>query len=275
MPGGYGTDEDTTPWGSAGTSYVTPGQTSSPYVSGAGPTNEPNYSSGSDDYGIGNTGEFVGNDYGPTDYSTVSTPEMETGYGSWFGANTASTGSSQLVQTTIQNEIDKAVAAAYELHKAGQVKDEYGRTIPWQASTHNKVIQDVFRKLYPRIDQYTEEEFVSLYGEESRGDYIAANAAMQPGYANLMGGTTPGQYPEIFESYYQPYGGSGGGGGGGGRYSSGSGGSGSGGGGGSRMQFPGAGGDAYMRGRWGQSDIQRRYIDRMRGMNRGGIVSLC
>ena len=39
MPGGYGTDEST-PWGSAGTSYVTPGQSSSSYQSGAGSTNQ-------------------------------------------------------------------------------------------------------------------------------------------------------------------------------------------------------------------------------------------
>ena len=72
-------------------------------------------------------------------------------------------------------------------------------------------------------------------------------------------------------------GGSGGRGGGygGGRYRSGSGGGGGGGGGGSLMQFPGAEGGNPHIDRWGQSDIQRRYIDRMRGMNRGGIVSLC
>ena len=39
MPGGYGTDEST-PWGSAGTSYVTPGQTSSPYQPGGESTNQ-------------------------------------------------------------------------------------------------------------------------------------------------------------------------------------------------------------------------------------------
>ena len=39
MPGGYGTDEST-PWGSAGTSYVSSGQSSSPYQSGAGSTNQ-------------------------------------------------------------------------------------------------------------------------------------------------------------------------------------------------------------------------------------------
>jgi hypothetical protein len=39
MPGGYGTD-DSTPWGSAGTSYVSPGQTSSPHQPGGGSTNQ-------------------------------------------------------------------------------------------------------------------------------------------------------------------------------------------------------------------------------------------
>ena len=37
MPGGYGTSG---PWGSAGTSYVSSGQSSSPYQSGAGSTNK-------------------------------------------------------------------------------------------------------------------------------------------------------------------------------------------------------------------------------------------
>jgi len=70
-------------------------------------------------------------------------------------------------------------------------------------------------------------------------------------------------------------GGGSGSGGRGGRYRSGSGGSGGGGGGGSPMQFPGSGGDAYMRGKWGPYTLQGDYIRRMRGMNRGGIVSLC
>ena len=70
-------------------------------------------------------------------------------------------------------------------------------------------------------------------------------------------------------------GGGGGGGGRGGGYYGGRGGSGGGGGGGSSMQFPGSGGAGGMRGRWGQSTIQGDYIRRMRGYNRGGIVSLC
>ena len=39
MPGGYGTDEST-PWGAAGTSYVSPGQSSSSYQPGGGSTNQ-------------------------------------------------------------------------------------------------------------------------------------------------------------------------------------------------------------------------------------------
>jgi len=213
----------------------------------------------------------------------ASTPEMETGFGSWFGANTGSTGSSQLVQTTIQNEIDKAVAAAYELHKAGKVKDKYGNTIPWQASAHNKVIQDVFRNLYPTIDQYTEEEFVSLYGEESRGDYIAANAAMAPGFANYMGAPPPGQTSIFAENWQSPSRG-GGGSSGGWDYGGGRGGYGGGSGGGGGGGTPKYGGDFAGENPWGPSHIQRKWIEQLRnphgggyfrGMNRGGIVSLC
>ena len=64
-------------------------------------------------------------------------------------------------------------------------------------------------------------------------------------------------------------------GGGGYGWGSGGGGGSSRGSGGSRMQFPGAEGDGGMRGRWGQPTIQGDYIRRMRGYNRGGIVSLC
>ena len=77
------------------------------------------------------------------------------------------------------------------------------------------------------------------------------------GGSGTRGGRGPGPGSG---GYYSGRGGYGGGGGGGG---------------GSRMQVAGSGGDAYMRPRWGQSEIQRRYIDRMRRANRGGIVSLC
>ena len=64
MPGGYGTDEST-PWGSSGTSYVStspqapPGR--DPGGSHTGGVNQGYQSSGgSDDYGIGSGGEFGG-----------------------------------------------------------------------------------------------------------------------------------------------------------------------------------------------------------------------
>ena len=211
----------------------------------------------------------------PAPVVPASTPEMETGFGSWFGANTGSTGSSELVQMTIQNEIDKAIAEQKALHNAGKVKDKYGKVIPWQTSMHNKVIQDVFNNLYPKIKQYTEEEFVSLYGEESRGDYIAANAAMAPGFANYMGAPPPGQTSIFAENWQSPRRGGGGGGGWGYGYGYGGGGGRGGGSGGGGYQPQGSYGDAYMRNRWGQSGIQGDWIRGLRGMNRGGIVSLC
>jgi len=70
-------------------------------------------------------------------------------------------------------------------------------------------------------------------------------------------------------------GGGGGGGGGGWGYGYGGGRGGSGGGGGSGMQVASAEGPGGMRSPWGPSDIQRRYINRMRTANRGGIISLC
>ena len=73
-------------------------------------------------------------------------------------------------------------------------------------------------------------------------------------------------------------GGGSGSGGRGGRYRSGSSGGregSGGGGGGSGMQVASAEGPGGMRSPWGPSDIQRRYINRMRTANRGGIISLC
>ena len=70
-------------------------------------------------------------------------------------------------------------------------------------------------------------------------------------------------------------GGSGSGGRGGGYYGGRGGSGGGGGGGGSGMQVASAEGPGGMRSPWGPSDIQRRYINRMRTANRGGIISLC
>ena len=83
-----------------------------------------------------------------------------------------------------------------------------------------------------------------------------------------------GEFPWPLGGSTTTGGGPGPGGGGGYGWGSGGGGGGGRGSGGSRMQFPGAEG-AYMRSRWGQPTLQGDYIRRMRGYNRGGIVSLC
>ena len=120
-----------------------------------------------------------------------------------------------------------------------------------------------------------ENVYYSTYGPGAEGFAYNANPW------NLQGPNNTGYvYQNPVTGEIIPLsGGSGGGGGGGGGgwgygygYGGGRGGSGGGGGG---YQPQGSYGDAYMRGRWGQSDIQRRYIDKMRGYNRGGIVSLC
>ena len=129
------------------------------------------------------------------------------------------------------------------------------------------------------------QSLLAQYKEAMRtGDTELFFEAME-GLEDITSGNPNLQFQEGFgtgydEWYKTPgYGGSGRGGGGrgGGYYRSGSGGGGSGGGagGGSSMQYPGSGGGAGMRGRWGQPTIQGDYIRRMRGYNRGGIVSLC
>ena len=82
MPGGYGTDEST-PWGSSGTSYVTPGQTSSPYVSSAGPTNEPvNYEPQNNQVSNSWSGNDWANEFADTgitvDYATETSVAFHT-----------------------------------------------------------------------------------------------------------------------------------------------------------------------------------------------------
>ena len=101
-------------------------------------------------------------------------------------------------------------------------------------------------------------------------------------YVNFMGDKTlpTSQQPAVkalIENYSRSGRGSGGGGGGGGGwgYGYGYGGGRGGGSGGGGYQPQGSYGDAYMRNRWGQSGIQGDWIRGLRGMNRGGIVSLC
>ena len=137
-------------------------------------------------------------------------PKMETGFGSFFGANSASTGSSELVQETIQDAILAALSEQEELHKEGKVKDKDGNVIPWQTSVHNQTIEDVMDNFYPSLDSMSQEEFLAQGGIDVNNpnemnsqlaqdlllDYnIASNfSGYSGGTGNLMG-IPPGQTP--------------------------------------------------------------------------------
>jgi hypothetical protein len=215
----------------------------------------------------------------PAPVVPTSTPEMTTGFGSVFGASSGSTGSSPIVQDALSDMIDQNVQA---------IIDQQGYV---QHSDLQDAINAAYNNFYPQLVdpqtgesmQMTLEEFIAAGGTEQ--DYLAANASMYPGSANLMG-IPPGQTSvgqEWINDWYAGNTGGGGGGGGGGGWSYGGGRGGSGGGGGG-YQPQGSYGDAYMRNPWGQSHIQRKWIQQLRnphgegyfrGMNRGGIVSLC
>jgi hypothetical protein len=216
----------------------------------------------------------------PAPVVPTSTPEMTTGFGSVFGASSGSTGSSPIVQDALSDMIDQNVQA---------IIDQQGYV---QHSDLQDAINAAYNNFYPQLVdpqtgesmQMTLEEFIAAGGTEQ--DYLAANASMYPGSANLMG-IPPGQTSvgqEWINDWYA--GNTGGSSGGPGPHYGGSWnyGGGRGGGGGGGYQPQGSYGDAYMRGRWGPSHIQRKWIEQLRnphgggyfrGMNRGGIVSLC
>ena len=155
-------------------------------------------------------------------------PKMETGFGSFFGANSASTGSSELVQETIQDAILQALADKEKLHKEGKVKDKDGNTIPFQTSIHNQTIEDVMNNFYPSLDSMSQEEFLEMGGIDINNpndmnsqlasdlllDYdISSNfSGYSGGTGNLMG-IPPGQTP-IEEPFFKSLSSFGGGGGG-------------------------------------------------------------
>ena len=261
MPGGYGTDEDTTPWGSAGTSYVTPGQTSSPYVSGAGPTNEPvNYEPQNNNQSVDEVWADEFSDISDAqDLISVDNSDLYGGYstpqeqlaallgatGQIGGGLYGGTYTKGPVRYPKQFYTAEGWAEVRQRGWSSKLKPEFQYGGKWSITN-------------PEMDQYG--RFQTLPEGVVYSTSIGNPERGWGGYKRVSNFTGSG---------------SGGSGGRGGGYYGGRGGSGGGGGGGSPMQFPGSGGDAYMRNRWGQSDIQRRYIDRMRGMNRGGIVSLC
>jgi len=75
-----------------------------------------------------------------------ATPAMTTGFGSFFGANSGSTGSSALVQQTIQNAIDQKM----QDKQIGQSKKD--------------VVDEVMNNFYPSLDPMSQEEYFKMAG---------------------------------------------------------------------------------------------------------------
>ena len=212
MPGGYGTD-DSTPWGAAGTSYVSPGQTSSPYQPGGGSTNQGGSNALADAINAANAAppqisasqnlqnqaniaigqenirRGIGKYAGQFPEYDMSQP-MATGYGSLFGASSGSTASSEAVQDSLSFMIEDTINQ-WEKNKGGSLS----------AEEHNAAVDAAFSNFYPQIDQMTLEEYLAAGGTEE--DYIAASAGMVPGYANLM--DVPEGHIPIEEFYRVPF----------------------------------------------------------------------
>jgi len=160
MPGGYGTD-DSTPWGSAGTSYVLPGQTSTPYQPGGGSTNQGGSNDLADAINIANAAppqisasqnlqnqaniaigqenirRGIGKYAGQFPEYDMSQP-MATGFGSVFGASSGSTASSQTVQDSLSFMIEDSINQA--------MKDKGG---PLSADEHNNAVNSALVNFYP------------------------------------------------------------------------------------------------------------------------------
>jgi len=202
------------------------GSSSSSSSSSSSPSNSPghpgnaNYNHGTGQSGSSTSSNVVVNSNVNDDRGIHSVkPRMETGFGSWFGANSGSTGSSELVQTTIQDAILKALADKEKLHREGKVKDAQGNIIPWQASMHNQTVTDVMDNLYPSKDKHgnpfktlSEEEWLEIAGADINNpnemnallDYNIAS--LYGGYSGASGsnlmGIPPGQTP-IESSFFK------------------------------------------------------------------------
>jgi len=202
--------------------------------------------SGSDDYGIGGGGEF----------GTGHHPDVVIDYDPWV--------------SSVENLPDEYV---YE----GNYVPTFGNSIEDFKSAYGGLSYDW---VDPNSDFFTD-TYGNQIGKPGLGLWNPFIAGYDPKTGKPIPLTTS-QFNEMMsvgEFGILPPGGSSSGGPGphyGGGYGGRRGGSGGGGGGGgSRMQYPGSGDAGGMRGRWGQPTIQGDYIRRMRGYNRGGIVSLC
>ena len=167
MPGGYGTDEESTPWGSAGASYVSPGQSSSPHQPGGGSTNQGGSNALADAINIANAAppqlsfsqdlqnqanlaiaqenmrRGIGKYAGQFPEYDMDQP-MATGFGSVFGSSTGSTASSETVQDVLNFMIDDQIQ---------QMKDETGRQNLSDAET-DLAIAKAYDTYYPGYMDY-------------------------------------------------------------------------------------------------------------------------
>ena len=199
MPGGYGTEE--TPWGSAGITAPS-GSYSGPHDTNEGPNtvadvvnafqSAPPQLSFTQDLQNQAQAAIAAQTPPLTGYEDVFEPydldqDMATGFGSVFGASSGSTGSSQTVQDSLNFMIDQ------------NVQDTINNKGYTTSSDINNAINAAYENFYPQIDQMTLEEFLAAGGTEA--DYTASMAAMEPGYANLMGSIPPGQI-DIGDQYY-------------------------------------------------------------------------
>jgi len=251
MPGGYGTDEST-PWGSSGESYVVGGGSSSPYVSGAGPTNEPvNYEPQNNNQSVDEVwaDEFADISDDNSDlYGGYSTAQEQlaallgaTGQiGGGLSGGTYTKGPVAYPKSWYTPE---GWAEVQQRGWSSKLRPEFQYGGKWSITN-------------PEMDQY------------GRFQTLPEGVVYSTGIGNPERGW--GGYKRVSN-----FTGSGRGGGGGG-YGGGRGGGGGGGrGGGMGGGTPRFQGDFAGENPWGQSDIQRRWIQQLRGYNRGGIVSLC
>jgi len=110
--------------------------------------------------------ENTGNQ-GITTLSPASTPQMQTGFGSFFGASSGSTGSSPLVQETLKKIFEKAIE---DRKKQAEEDKEF-----YTAEMHNQAIDDAFTNVYPNLPQMDRDEFIAMGGEPYIYDMFDSN----------------------------------------------------------------------------------------------------
>jgi hypothetical protein len=107
------------------------------------------------------------NNQGITTLAPTSTSQMQTGFGSFFGANSGSTGSSPLVQETLKKIFEKAIEDAKD--QAQEDNQLY------TADMHNQAIDDAFANVYPNLPQMDRDDFINMGGDSYIYDMFDSN----------------------------------------------------------------------------------------------------